>query len=143
MGATIGTTTKVISIKSRINPSRKITIMTNNMAVNAPPGKSVKKSCSSSSPPNPRKTSEKIDAPISIKNTIDVTFVVSRTTYLVLPTVTVFFISARNTEPMAPTPAASVGVALPVKIEPNTAAINSKGGSKASSNSFKLACSLS
>ena len=66
-GPTIGTTTNVISMKSNIKPNRKITTITTTSAVVTPPGIASKKPCICSSPPNPRNTREKIEAPIKIK----------------------------------------------------------------------------
>ena len=40
-------------------------------------------------------------------------------------------LSARPIAPKAPTPAASVGVAIPINMDPKTATIKTKGGSKA------------
>ena len=51
IGPTIGTTTKVISMKSRMKPSRKITSITISVAPTTPPGIPSKTSVTSSSPP--------------------------------------------------------------------------------------------
>ena len=80
MGATMGTTTKVISMKSRMKPSRNINSITRIMAVTTPPGMSPRKSRTRSSPPKPRKTSENSAAPMKITNTMAVTRVVDSAT---------------------------------------------------------------
>ena len=51
IGPTIGTTTKVISMKSRIKPSRKITSITMMVAPITPPGMFSNRWVTSSSPP--------------------------------------------------------------------------------------------
>ncbi len=72
-GATKGTTTNVISMKSRKKPRRNMTIMTPSIAPKAPPGSAASAFSIISSPPRPRKTSEKSAAPMRIVNTIVVT----------------------------------------------------------------------
>ena len=129
-GATIGTTTKVISIKSRIKPSKKITSITSSVAATIPPGRLLKNCSTTSSPPNPRNTREKIAAPIRIRNTIDVTSVVLWATSLSLARLSCPRRPANRVAPNAPTPAASVGVAAPVRIDPSTATIKNTGGNK-------------
>ena len=124
----MGTTTKVISIKSKIKPSKKVTSITSNMAVSTPPGSCSKKPCTSSSPPKPRNTKEKMEAPIKIINTIAVTFTVFSNACHNNGNLKRPITSAISTDPTAPIAAASVGVVKPVKIAPNTAKINNKGG---------------
>ncbi|MDT4874504.1 hypothetical protein FQZ97_1098090 [compost metagenome] len=69
-GPTIGTTTKVISMKSRIKPSRKTTSITRKKAPSTPPGSWAKMSSIKTSPPKPRNTRENSEAPIRIRNTM-------------------------------------------------------------------------
>ena len=66
IGATIGTTTTAISMKSRKNPSKKITAMTTTNCVQNPPGRPVKNSLTRCSPPKPRKAEVSIAAPIKL-----------------------------------------------------------------------------
>ena len=80
IGAIIGTTTTAISIKSRKNPSKNITIITTTNCVQNPPGRSCKKSLTSSSPPKALKPEVNIAAPNRIINTIEVVTHVSVTT---------------------------------------------------------------
>ena len=127
IGDTIGTTTKIISIKSKKNPRKNIKTITNNMAAIEPPGKFNKNSSTTSSPPKPRKTRENIEAPTSIIKTIELIFVVSRDTILNLSKLNCFEIIAINVAPTAPTAADSVGVAIPVNIEPKTTTIKISG----------------
>ena len=135
IGPTIGTTTKVISIKSRIKPSRKITSITTSVAPITPPGMSTKKLWINSSPPKPRKTSEKTAAPIRIINTIQVTPRVSITASRSLSNVSCPRSQAKISAPIAPNPAASVGVAAPSRMEPRTRNISNSGGSSPCSTS--------
>ena len=58
-----GTTIKVISIKSRINPRRNISSITIMVADMTPPGRPISKPSISSSPPKPRKIDENMVAP--------------------------------------------------------------------------------
>ena len=67
IGPTNGTTIKVISIKSRINPSRNMSSMTTSIAENTPPGRLSKTSSINTSPPKPRNTDENIAAPTKIR----------------------------------------------------------------------------
>ncbi len=131
-GATIGTTTKIISIKSRIKPSTNITNITSSTAVKTPPGNWLKKPCTNSSPPKPRNTNENNDAPMRIIKIIALILMVDCDTSRRRWKLNCFFASASKQAPSAPTPAASVGVAAPIKIEPNTKPINNSTGSKLS-----------
>ena len=83
-----------------------------------------------SSPPKPLKTSEKIEDPKRIINTIAVISVVVSTASFKFFQVRLLLLKARISPPNAPTPAASVGVAMPRSIEPKTEVIKTKGGSK-------------
>ena len=77
IGATMGTTTTAISMKSRKNPSRKITAMTTMNCAQNPPGRLVRYSRTSSSPPKARNAEVSMAAPIRMMKTIDVVFAVS------------------------------------------------------------------
>ena len=129
-GPTIGTTTKVIWIKSSIKPKRKIIIITTNTALKTPPGRFVKTLVIKSSPPNPLKTRENIDEPKRIINTMAVISVVVSTASVRFFLVRLLLLTANINPPKAPTPAASVGVAMPARMEPRTEVIKTKGGNK-------------
>src|SRR3546814_1291878 len=75
-GPTMGTTTKMISMKSRKKPMKNIRAMTTNMAPKAPPGISASTASTISSPPRPRNTSEKTDAPSRMTKTMAEIFTV-------------------------------------------------------------------
>ena len=77
-----------------------------------------------------RKTSENTAAPINIKNTIAVISVVLCTTSLKRAILNCPLMAANRVAPKAPTPAASVGVAAPARIEPSTATIRITGGNR-------------
>ena len=80
IGATMGTTTTAISMKSRKKPSRKMTSMTTRNWVQNPPGRPVRKCRTSSSPPKARKADVSMAAPIRMMNTMDVVLAVSTMT---------------------------------------------------------------
>ena len=82
IGATIGTTTTAISIKSRKKPSKKITSITTKNCVQNPPGKPVRKCFTNSSPPKPRNAAVNMAAPSKMINTMDVVLAVSSITPL-------------------------------------------------------------
>ena len=77
IGATIGTTTTAISIKSRKKPNIKITNITIINFDQKPPGKEFKYSFTSSSPPNALKAAVSIAAPKRIIKTKEVVLAVS------------------------------------------------------------------
>ena len=77
IGATIGTTTTAISIKSRKKPSRKITAMTTTNWVQKPPGSPDRKCFTTSSPPKPRKAAVSMAAPSRMMKTSEVVLAVS------------------------------------------------------------------
>ena len=77
MGATIGTTTTAISIKSKKKPSTKITAITITNFAQKPPGSEFRKSLTRSSPPKALNAAVNIAAPSRIINTSDVVFAVS------------------------------------------------------------------
>src|SRR5690554_1380392 len=108
-GPTMGTTTKVISMKSRMKPSRKITSITTRVAPTTPPGIASNSSVTSSSPPKARNTSEKSVAPIRIRNTMLVTWAVDCTTSRSTGRLRRRLTRASRKAPKAPTAEASVG----------------------------------
>jgi hypothetical protein len=112
--------------------------ITTRTAPNAPPGNSAKILVMRSSPPKPLKTSENIDEPKRIMKTIAVISVVVSTASVKFFLVKLLLLIARRTAPKAPTPAASVGVAMPKRIEPSTEEIRTKGGNKEVSIIFHL-----
>ena len=112
--------------------------ITTTTAPNAPPGNSVKIPVIRSSPPNPLKTNEKIEDPKSIIKTIAVISVVVSTASVRFDLVKLLLLIESKIAPRAPTPAASVGVAMPKRIDPNTEVIKINGGSKDVSNIFHL-----
>ena len=77
IGATIGTTTTAISMKSKKKPSTKITIITIANFAQKPPGNEFRKSRTKSSPPNARNAAVSIAAPKRMMKTRDVVFAVS------------------------------------------------------------------
>ena len=81
IGATIGTTTIAISMKSKKNPKTNITAMTTINCDQNPPGNPVKKFLTISSPPKPLNAAVSIAAPIKIIKTIDVVRLVSSITF--------------------------------------------------------------
>ena len=90
IGATIGTTTTAISIKSRKNPRIKITAITTINCDQKPPGNPCRKSRTYSSPPNPRNAAVSIVAPSRMINTMEVVFAVSIiTSFRVFPSLNV------------------------------------------------------
>ena len=123
----MGTTMKVISMKSKMKPSRKMTSMTIASAPQVPPGMLVNQLCTNSSPPYPRNTSENTEAPIKMKNTIAVVFSVVRQTSDNTSRSRARLPKASSVAPAAPTPAASVGVAMPASMLPSTATIRTSG----------------
>ena len=80
IGATIGTTTTAISIKSRKNPKTNITAITMINFAQNPPGIELRKFRTRSSPPKARKAAVNIAAPKRIIKTSDVVFAVSSMT---------------------------------------------------------------
>ena len=77
IGAMIGTTTTAISMKSRKNPSRKMTPITTTNLVMKPPGSPVRKSRTKSSPPKARKAAVSMAAPSRMMKTRAVVLAVS------------------------------------------------------------------
>ena len=128
-GATIGTTTKMISKASITKPSRNIASITASTAPLVPPGRLVSARLTMSSPPSARNTRLNSVAPIRMRKIMLVICVVFSTTGIMTPRRLVF-IAASNIAPTAPTDAASVGVAMPPRIEPSTARISSSGATR-------------
>ena len=98
IGATSGTTTTEISIKSRKNPRKKITAITTMNCAQNPPGILPRNSLTSSSPPNPLKAEVSMAAPISIMNTIEVVLEVSSITPLSVSSMRKVLQALQNTE---------------------------------------------
>jgi hypothetical protein len=130
MGPTIGTTTKLISIKSKMKPNKKTKIITISIEPNNPPGIAPNKFVISSSPPNPRKTKENIEAPIKIIKTMLLINAVCLIASANTEQDNFLFNTAINIDPIAPIPAASVGEATPKMMDPKTEKISKKGGIK-------------
>ncbi len=131
MGAVIGITMKMISKVSRMKPSMNMMNITTATAASVPPGRFDRNSCTRLSPPIRRNTMENTEAPNRMMKTMQVieavAMAVSRSTLKDRRMRT----AARTIAPTAPTEAASVGVAMPPRIEPRTAMISSKGGTSA------------
>ena len=111
-GATIGTTTKMISKASITKPSRNIASITASTAPFTPPGRSLSARCTMSSPPSARNTRLNSVAPIRIRKIMAVICVVFSTTGIMMPRRPALR-AASKMAPTAPTEAASVGVATP------------------------------
>ena len=125
-GATIGTTTKMISKASMTKPSRNSAAMTASVAPATPPGRLVSARSTMVSPPRPRNTRLNKVAPIRITKIMLVICVVRTITGISRP-VAPDRSAASRIAPTAPTDAASVGVATPPRIEPSTARISAIG----------------
>jgi len=97
-------------------------------APTCPPGRVVKTCSINSSPLNPLKTKENIEAPIKITKTNELNFTVLKETSFRFLNVSSPLVKAKIAAPAAPTEADSVGVATPNKIEPSTNKIKIKGG---------------
>ena len=80
IGATMGTTTTAISMKSRKKPSIKITAITIMNFAQKPPGIELRKLRTNSSPPKARKAAVNTAAPKRIIKTREVVFAVSSIT---------------------------------------------------------------
>ena len=85
IGPTIGTTTKMISRKSRKNPMTKISAMTMSMAPNTPPGMVLSTSETIFSPPRPRNVKLNTEAPSRITKTMVEILTVARMTSVRTP----------------------------------------------------------
>ena len=124
----MGTITKTIWKKSKKNPKINIAIITIIKELIFAPGISVRKFSTIKSPPKPRKTREKSDAPMSIKNTIALIFRVSTHESFKISKLSLFFAKEIIIAPNAPNDADSVGVAIPKSIDPRTNIIRIIGG---------------
>ena len=102
--------------------------MTITRAPYSPPGMLVKKLLIISSPWNPLKTRENIDAPIKIIKTNELIFTVVIAASEIFLRFKSLLNKAKIAAPAAPTEADSVGVATPRKIDPRTAKIKNIGG---------------
>ena len=127
-GAKIGTTIKAISKKSIKNPNRKTTNILRAKKPTPSPGKFDRISNMNRSPWRPRKTKLKAVEPIKINRAmLEMRRVASqesrRATQLNWR-----FNRARAIAPKEPTAPASVGVAMPKKMLPNTNKISTNGG---------------
>ena len=91
-------------------------------------GKFVKKLLIISSPSKPLKTRENIDAPINIINTKELILTVVIAAPEIFFKFNSFLNKANKAAPAAPTDADSVGVAIPINIEPRTDKIKKMGG---------------
>ena len=80
IGATIGTTTTEISMKSMKKPRMKITAITVKNCPQKPPGRLLRKFLTRSSPPNARNTAVSMAAPIRMMKTSDEVLAVSTMT---------------------------------------------------------------
>ena len=131
MGASTGTIMKVISIKSRKQPARKIIPITTLRMPHLPKGRPRIRSRTWASPFKPRNTSPRVVAPTRIMKTMQVRLVVPFMTSIRVFRLSFPCMAVRSVAPTAPTAAASVGEAIPAKIDPNTAIIRNKGGIRA------------
>ena len=121
-----------------MKPSKNIISITKNKAEYFPPGNISKTKLINPSPPTPLKIRENIDAPIRIVNTMVVTKAVLLLASFISSILNFLKYKHISIEPTAPTPAASVGVAIPKIIDPKTIKINKIGGSRVFSKEIKL-----
>ena len=122
IGATIGTTTTAISIKSRKKPRTKITAITIMNCVQNPPGREIKNSRTNSSPPNARNAAVNIAAPKRITKTNAVVFAVS----IITPFSVSAILKARMADQITPVKIKRVPtapIAMPVKSSELVAAL--------------------
>ena len=118
IGATIGTTTTAISMKSRKKPRTKITAMTMMNCVQNPPGKPVRKSRTNSSPPNARKAAVNIAAPSRMMNTNEVVLAVS----IITPCMVWSIFKVRY--PLHPRAITKKNTAMAAKVMPRTSVLS-------------------
>ena len=93
-----------------------------------------------SSPPTPLKINENIEAPIRIVKIIVDTTADFSDVSLIKVRLIFLFINAIISAPKAPMAAASVGVAIPAKIDPKTRKIKVIGSARVLSKSILLMC---
>src|SRR5687768_5493076 len=130
-GANTGSTMRQISIQSKKKPSTNTSAMTKariSQPVSRPSALST--SVTMSSPPSARNTKANSVAPKKMKNTsalvsAELSIIAFRSLKLSLP-----LNQAITSAPAAPTPAASVGVSQPPKIDPSTSTMRNVGGTK-------------
>ena len=91
-----------------------------------PPGRELNIRFINSSPPTPLKINENIEAPIRIVKIIVDTTAVFSDVSLIKVRLIFLLINAITSAPKAPMAAASVGVAIPAKIDPRTRKIYRK-----------------
>ena len=127
-GATNGNTMSVISIQSKTKPNKKVTKRMVMMMPEGSKGNPSSPRSINSSPPSPLRTREKAVAPKKIAKIYAVVRVVSVRASLTTSRDNLPAIQVNTTAPNAPTPAASVGVARPKKMDPSTAKIRRIGG---------------
>ena len=113
-----------------MKPNKKTKIITISTEPNNPPGTASNKFAISSSPPNPRKTKENIEAPIKIIKTMLLINAVCLTASANTEKDNFLFNAEIKIDPIAPIPAASVGEAIPKMMDPKTEKISKKGGIK-------------
>ncbi len=139
-GAVIGMTMKTISNVSRMKPSTNMISMTTMVAPMAPPGMAERNSCTRLSPPIRRNTMEKTAAPIRMMKTIEVMVAVEMTVSFSTLRLNRRLNRASTMAPTEPTEAASVGVAMPTRMEPRTAMMRASAGTSATSTSRIRCC---
>ena len=134
-GAVIGITIKMISKVSRMKPKKNMMIITTATAAKGPPGRLLRNSCTRLSPPIMRNTMEKTEAPNRMTKTMLVIVAVAIIVSRRMRKDRRQRMAASTIAPTAPTEAASVGVAMPPRIEPSTARISKSGGIRATKKS--------
>ena len=110
-------------------------IITTATAAKGPPGRLLRNSCTRLSPPIMRNTMEKTEAPSRMMKTILVIVAVAIIVSRRMRKDRRQRRAASTIAPTAPTEAASVGVAMPPRIEPSTARISKSGGTSATKKS--------
>src|SRR5688500_6574347 len=130
-GANTGSTIRQISIQSKKKPSTNTRPMTNSrisQPVSRPSAFST--SVTMSSPPSARNTNANSVAPKKMKNTSALVSAALSIIEFSAFRLSLPLNQASTSAPAAPTPAASVGVAQPPKIDPSTSTIRNVGGRK-------------
>ena len=131
VGVITGTIINILSIKSMKNPATNTTIKIEIKNISGVRLDAVIISTKILSPSKPLKTKENEVAPSNIMKTIEVSLVVSEDISLIFLRLILPWITLNSNAPAAPIPAASVGDAIPINIEPSTAKIKIKGSRKA------------
>ena len=122
---------KQISINSRNTPKTKITRLLTSRKASLPPGKLTSRFVMRILPPRASNTREKKEDPNKIINTTAETTAVEWAASWINFALNLPFKAASPQAPTAPTQPASVGVARPKKMLPNTAKMRNKGGTTA------------